>query len=324
MAEGGNISQDISFAWEDEPWMALSNSDNSATGSDENLSQKMNTTNSPTAPAAEEPTAANKAAAGMPPPPPPAPGKRKRRNGKQEAAAGGGKKGGETDHELHIYTERERRKRMRNMFSSLLELLPHLPQKADKSTIVDEGVNYIKTLQQQLQKLQRQKLEMLQGLTTMANYPPQAPPYRSAAAMEAMEASSSREAFLANLQGSSSSALTQDQEMTMTPPFGMARYSTGFKTWASPNLVLSVCGDKAQINICCPKKLGVFSAICYFLEKHKLQVLSAHISSDQYRSMFMIQAHATAGVDQLSEGALSIEDIFQLATGEIMLHLSTL
>ncbi|KAF3684982.1 hypothetical protein FXO38_00017 [Capsicum annuum] len=48
--------------------------------------------------------------------------------------------GRESGHELHIRTERERRKRMRNMFEELQTLLPHLQPKADKSSIVDETV----------------------------------------------------------------------------------------------------------------------------------------------------------------------------------------
>lgn len=40
------------------------------------------------------------------------------------------KEGEETpDHEIHIWTERERRKKMRNMFSNLHSLLPQLPPK---------------------------------------------------------------------------------------------------------------------------------------------------------------------------------------------------
>ena len=38
---------------------------------------------------------------------------------------------GESDHDIHIWTERERRKKMRNMFSSLHELLPHIPSKVN-------------------------------------------------------------------------------------------------------------------------------------------------------------------------------------------------
>lgn len=36
------------------------------------------------------------------------------------------------DHELHIWTERERRKKMRNMFSNLHSLLSHIPPKVNQ------------------------------------------------------------------------------------------------------------------------------------------------------------------------------------------------
>ena len=53
------------------------------------------------------------------------------RNGKRAMNGGEGKDGKcrEADHELHIWTERERRKKMRNMFASLHALLPQLPSK---------------------------------------------------------------------------------------------------------------------------------------------------------------------------------------------------
>lgn len=46
---------------------------------------------------------------------------------------GGGGGGGESDHEIHIWTERERRKKMRNMFSNLHALLPQLPPKVNNN-----------------------------------------------------------------------------------------------------------------------------------------------------------------------------------------------
>lgn len=45
----------------------------------------------------------------------------------KEGKGGGGDS--EDDHELHIYTERERRKKMRTMFANLHALLPQLPSK---------------------------------------------------------------------------------------------------------------------------------------------------------------------------------------------------
>lgn len=53
-------------------------------------------------------------------------------DGKHQKGTGGGSGGGgggESDHEIHIWTERERRKKMRNMFANLHALLPQLPPK---------------------------------------------------------------------------------------------------------------------------------------------------------------------------------------------------
>ncbi|PHT63143.1 hypothetical protein T459_33058 [Capsicum annuum] len=50
--------------------------------------------------------------------------------------------GRESSHELHIRTERERRKRMRNMFEELQTLLPHLQPKYRKYVIfIVEEIN---------------------------------------------------------------------------------------------------------------------------------------------------------------------------------------
>lgn len=143
-------------------------------------------------------------------------------------------------------------------------------------------MNYTKTLQQTLQKLQKQKLERLQlgaatfGFepTTMAS---QKPSYDS------------REAFLAD-QGSSNNLAT-----TAIPAHSLSafRYPVNFQTWTSPNVVLNICGDEAQISVCSHKKPGLLTTICCVLEKHKIEVRSAHMTSDCNWSMFMIHAHVS-------------------------------
>lgn len=63
----------------------------------------------------------------LPPPPP-------MQAGKKRELETEGKSAGATessDHDIHIWTERERRKKMRNMFSNLHALLPHLPPKVN-------------------------------------------------------------------------------------------------------------------------------------------------------------------------------------------------
>lgn len=57
--------------------------------------------------------------------------KRNRDQGNITSGEGKGEKCRESDHEMHIWTERERRKKMRNMFASLHALLPHLPSKVN-------------------------------------------------------------------------------------------------------------------------------------------------------------------------------------------------
>ncbi|XP_038889014.1 transcription factor bHLH95-like [Benincasa hispida] len=255
------------------------------------------------------------------PPPPTQVGK------KREATEG--KSGGATessDHDIHIWTERERRKKMRNMFSNLHALLPHLPPKADKSSIVDEAVNYIKTLQDTLQKLHKQKLEKLDNnnnnnssmnFSKIVHHP----------------STTTREAFLAdqassNDDMSSSAALfshfsttvaADNVVMSSLPP---PPPPSAFQTWTSSNLVLSVCGRHAHICVCSAKKPGLFSALCYVLDKHQIDVVSAHVSSDFHRSFFMIQAHANGGYDEF--GATTVaEDTFKEAAGEIIFWLSS-
>ncbi|XP_016454613.2 transcription factor bHLH95-like [Nicotiana tabacum] len=218
--------------------------------------------------------------------------------------------GRESDHEMHIWTERERRKKMRNMFSNLHALLPQLPPKADKSTIVDEAVNYIKTLQHTLQKLQRQKLERLHGMATSMN--------PSIITSQKLSADSiiSREAFLAD-QGSTNNAAISPTNNAANP-ISMPHFPAVFQSWTSPNVILNVCGEEAHISVCCPKKPGLLSSICYVLEKHKIEVVSAQISSNDQRNMYMIQAHASGASDQFSE-TFPVEEIYKQAAGEIIM-----
>ncbi|CAI0424713.1 unnamed protein product [Linum tenue] len=50
--------------------------------------------------------------------------------GKGVVKEGGGGEGDQSEQQVHIWTERERRKRMRTMFTNLQALLPQLPSKA--------------------------------------------------------------------------------------------------------------------------------------------------------------------------------------------------
>nr|XP_043627253.1 transcription factor bHLH95-like [Erigeron canadensis] len=209
------------------------------------------------------------------------------------------------EHELHIWTERERRKKMRSMFQQLHALIPQLPPKTDKSTIVDEAVSYIKTLQQTVQKLERKKLERLYGVaskTTIA----------SPIDQQSKMAFGTRESFLAD-QGSSTSEISPSSSTSF--PFPL-RSPTVFETWASSNVTLNVCGLDAHFSILCSPKPGLLTAVCFVFEKHNLEIVSAQISSDQVKSLFMIHAHANTQ-DRFAETS-PYDEIYKKAATEIM------
>ncbi|PIA56532.1 hypothetical protein AQUCO_00700701v1 [Aquilegia coerulea] len=304
LGQGNSLLETNSFA--------VSNSDNSG-GSDDKKGKKplISSSNSPTPTTTPTPATT---------PSTPAGGPKRGRNGiaKNKKGGGGdgegGEGGGQSDHDdVHIWTERERRKRMRNMFSNLHALLPQLPPKADKSTIVDEAVSYIKTLQNTLKNLQKQKLERLRRAGTIGFEPTVVAPnmltYNS----------SSREAYLADQVSSMNLGMTASSgnSLPVVPSFPIC-----FGTWSSPNVVLSVFGEDAHISVCVPKKLGFFTTIAYVLEKHRIDVVTAQLSSNNFRNVYMIHAHAS-GVSEHFRQVLPVEEIFKLAVGEIMFWMST-
>ncbi|KAL7118988.1 hypothetical protein ACP275_02G035400 [Erythranthe tilingii] len=255
------------------------------------------------------------------PPPPAAKLAKKRGGGGGEEGKGGGGEQSE-EHELHIWTERERRKKMRNMFSNLHALLPHLPPKADKSTIVDEAVNYIKKLQETLEKLQKQKLDKLHNtnnhVIARINYdPPSLITQQNFGIIH-----QSREAFLAEMGSTSSTSAVTLASPPINQIFSGPELSAIFKTWTSANVVLNVCWKDAHFSVCGSKKPGLFTAICFVMEKHKLDVVSAQVSSDRNRCMYMIHARANGGSDQFQQ-AFSVEEVYKQAAAEIMLWVNS-
>ncbi|XWS62921.1 hypothetical protein CRYUN_Cryun06bG0052000 [Craigia yunnanensis] len=292
--EGGHESF---LLWENHSWAALSNSDNNSagTGSEEKSAGKNQQEQEPLQ---DETKKNNKRGRGG--------GVGKNGKGNSGEVREGKRGGGESNHEMHIWTERERRKKMRNMFSNLHALLPQLPPKADKSTIVDEAVNYIKTLQQTLLKLQKQKLERLQGSINFGYELPMMTTQKQAF-------DSSREAFLAD-QVSSSNDLANIGATNFSNSLSVSQFPVLFQTWTSSNVVLNICGKEAQISVCSPKKPGLFTTICYILEKHKIEVISAHVSSDSNQSMFMIQAHLHSKLGQVLELLISCQRHFKSKT----------
>ncbi|KAL5538114.1 hypothetical protein UlMin_046070 [Ulmus minor] len=205
-----------------------------------------------------------------------------------------------SNHDFHKWTERERRKKMKSMFNNLHELLPQLAPKADESTILIEAVKYIRNLKETLEELQEQKEKKIQ----------QNHAYNSIEAVVADQGSSSD---LFNMK-------SNFDNLNINPMSSLsvsAHSPVSFQTWTSPHVILSICGNQAYINICSsPKKPGLFTTICYVLEKYMITVVAAQISSDSNRNMYMIHTHVDAS-DQFFDG-FPVEEIFKQAVREIM------
>ncbi|XP_028781158.1 transcription factor bHLH95-like [Neltuma alba] len=186
-----------------------------------------------------------------------------------------------SDHEIDA-SERERRKKIKQLFGSLQAMLPHVPKQADKVTVVDETLNYIRTLEETLKDLQKKKLERLQSSSVVPN-----------------------------------NSVVAEQVASI--PSSPRR--KGFQTWTSPNVVVNICGQEAQFSVCSSKNYCLFSTICCVLEKYKIEVVSAHISCDDGRRFYMFQAQVNRDSVKLP-GALSAEETFKQAAEEIIRSLS--
>lgn len=172
---------------------------------------------------------------------------------------------------------------------TLLMMFVQSQSQADKSSIVDEAVNYITTLQQTLQKLQKQKIESLHSASTFSYDPSLLVPIQKLP-------HSSRESFLAD-QGSSSNTNNSSSVPPSAPSSSSSspapRLPVSFQTWTSSNVVLNICGEQVHFSICSSRRPGLLAAILCVLEKYKIEVVSVHVSSDRNRFLYMIQAHVS-------------------------------
>ncbi|KAL1337237.1 hypothetical protein HN51_031892 [Arachis hypogaea] len=218
------------------------------------------------------------------------------------------------DHDLHIWTERERRKKMRDMFANLHAMLPQLPPKADKSSIVDEAVRHIKTLQQTVENLEKKKRQRIQSLSVSVSpivcesavTDPQWNPYDSSS--------------LSRDNNALTITATQHASNPSFVSAAVANNSPFFKTWASQNVVLNMCGEEAQFSICAEKKPSLFTTIAFVLQKHKVDVISASILCNHNVNRYMVLTHASRALLQFAD-ANTVEETFKRAAEEIMMWL---
>ncbi|CAN6270199.1 unnamed protein product [Urochloa humidicola] len=249
---------------------------------------------------------------------------------------------------LHIWTEKERRKKMKTMFSSLHALLPQLPEKADKSTIVGEAVTYIQSLEGIVKKLETLKQERIRAQQVAAGAgcsraaaptfpaPPPPPPQQPAAAAPTREAVladmvqtwNAQDDLMAELRAAASAVVAASAAGSSTSAAAAAAAAPAapaavpaLQTWSGPNIVVCVAGHDAFINIFTPRRPGMLTRMLAVLEKHRVGVVATTVSSDHVHTFFTIQARinaATPPPPMLPEN-VTVLDRYKLAVSE-MLH----
>ncbi|CAL5213858.1 unnamed protein product [Lathyrus oleraceus] len=136
------------------------------------------------------------------------------------------------------------------MFVSLHALLPYLPSKVDKSTIVDAAVKEIKNLQKILENLEKKKQDKLKSMSRLMS--------ESSSVMNSqLNSYESTETIIID-QGSYSynnkfpiSVIETSNTLSLYAP---PPKQVAFQTWSSTKFVLNICGGEAQFCIFATKK----------------------------------------------------------------------
>ncbi|KAF8693379.1 hypothetical protein HU200_038769 [Digitaria exilis] len=178
------------------------------------------------------------------------------------------------DLKTHIITERERRRRMKDLFSNLQALMPHVPEKVDKATLVGETIHIIGTLEQTKVQLEKRKHE--QALAWQA---------AAVATMSSVSASQTAQGMAAMSNGWGH-VPRQQQPATSAAAMG----PIGFQTWSAPNVVLSVSNNKGIINLCLPMQPRLLTVAMSVLSKHGIDVITVQVAADGGWSLITIYA----------------------------------
>ncbi|CAO1942127.1 unnamed protein product [Urochloa humidicola] len=214
---------------------------------------------------------------------------------------------------VQIIMERERRRHMKDMFNTLLDLMPHVPKKVDKATLVGETINYIKALEQTKANLERKKQERALARQAAAT--------ANKAGAFSLPVTRTAHGMAALSDGWGPAIPQQQHAAPAAAPPPAALGAAGFQTWSTPKVVLSVLSNnEAVINVCAPRQPHMLTLVLSVLSKHGIEVVSMQIAADGAGSLFAIYTRVNGAG---GENPLAAEDIYKLAVSEIMVWLST-
>ncbi|KAK3158144.1 hypothetical protein QOZ80_2AG0133410 [Eleusine coracana subsp. coracana] len=168
--------------------------------------------------------------------------------------------------------ERERRARMKKLYDELRSFLPNADKKTDQATIVNDAIGLIKQLEGTVQKLKKRKQERALARGDPGAGSSAAPPPPAAAQLSTLAP--------AVVRNPESWAWLPKKKPEQPQPIG-------FQTWSEQNVVFHVLGDQAFIIVSERRCPGVLPLVLNLLEKNYIDVITAQISGDADRSLFI-------------------------------------
>jgi hypothetical protein len=184
----------------------------------------------------------------------------------------------------------------------------------DKATVVGEAVSYIRSLENTLKNLERLKQDRIRAQQLAAGAscsraapqpaPPQppAPPAPAALTREAVLADmvhswNAQEDIMTELRAAASAVVSGAPRAvggSSSSSSSAPAATPALQTWSGRNIVVCIGGSDAFINLCTPRRPGMLTRLLQVLERHRISVMAATISSDHNRSFFSIQARVSS------------------------------
>lgn len=157
-----------------------------------------------------------------------------------------------TRREIHIFSERQRRKGMTHLYAILHSLLPDAKPKTDRCTVLTEAMDYIHELQVRVDDLGRQRTEIL---TSMGEQP--------------------------NLDASGGTSLHGGDGAASLSGRMLAELSEDVREQilSAADVVVRFCSRDAFITLNSPKRKGVWSGILQVMHEQDMEVLNVTLST---------------------------------------------
>lgn len=180
------------------------------------------------------------------------------------------KREGMSQREVHILSERQRRKSMRDSFTILQSLVPKLKLKhTDRITVLTEVITYIKSLRGTLEELERKKTDIMDflGLSDTKKH---------------------QYIGTTNVSYVNSSSENYEQQRGESCSNG--------ELVAMVEVTVRLCGADVFITLNTPRRKGVWSGVLLLLQKYSVEVSNATLASSGESSFHCIHGKVSANL----------------------------